>query len=331
VARNGRAVPAIAVLMAVGALSGARAIAHGDVRPRDDPAPLRLTLLGTGNPRPSIDRFGPSILVEARGRRILVDAGRGATVRLFQVGGREALAGIDIVLLTHLHSDHVVGLPDLWLTGWIFGRAAPLQVYGPPGTAAMMDHLERAFEFDIRTRRDLDERFPAAGVAVRATDAGPGVVVDQDGVRITAFAVDHGPVTPAYGYRIDCGGRSVVFSGDTRASETLIEQARGTDVLVHEVISPEAERRLAQVQDPAAIERIIAHHTTAAEAGRLFARVRPRLAVYSHIVPSPATARDLIAPTRQAYRGRLEVGHDLMTIAIGDRIEVGTHRITDDR
>lgn len=314
--RPGRAGLAAAVLVAstVGAQVGSGV----------DQAPFRLTLLGTGNPRPSIERFGPSILVEARGRRILIDAGRGATIRLVQAGGREALAGIDTVLFTHLHSDHVVGFPDLWLTGWIFGRAAPLRACGPPGTKAMLAHLESAFEFDIRTRRDLDERFPAAGVALQAEDVEPGMILDEDGLRIIAFAVDHAPVTPAYGYRIDCGGRSAVFSGDTRVSETLIDRARGTDVLVHEVISPEAERRLAQVRDPAAIERIIAHHTTAEEAGRLFARVQPRLAVFSHIVPSPATDRDLIAPARRAYKGRLLVGHDLMTITIGERIEVGT-------
>jgi ribonuclease Z len=322
---------AVAALIASGASSIARTFSAADAPPGGVPAPFRLTLLGTGNPRPSIDRFGPSILVEAQGRRILVDAGRGVTIRLFQAGGREALAGIDTVLLTHLHSDHVVGIPDLWLTGWIFGRAAPLRAYGPPGTAAMMAHLERAFEFDIRTRRDLDEGFPAAGAALRAEDVQPGVVVDEEGLRITAFAVDHAPVAPAYGYRIDCGGRSAVFSGDTRVSETLIDRARGADVLVHEVISPEAERRLAQVRDPAAIERIIAHHTTAEEAGRLFARVRPRLAVYSHIVPSPATDHDLIAPTRRAYKGRLLVGRDLMTITIGERIEVGTARPRGDR
>jgi ribonuclease Z len=322
---------AVAVLIASGASDIAPADIDAVAPSGGEPAPFRLTLLGTGNPRPSIERFGPSILVEARGRRILVDAGRGASIRLLQARGREALAGIDIVLFTHLHSDHVVGFPDLWLTGWIFGRAAPLVIYGPPGTAAMMANLERAFEFDIRTRRDLDERFPAAGVALRAEDVEPGVVVDEDGLRITAFAVDHAPVAPAYGYRIDCGGRSAVFSGDTRVSETLIERARGTDVLVHEVVSPEAERRLAQVRDPAAIERIIAHHTTAEEAGRLFARVRPRLAVYSHIVPSPATDRELIAPTRRAYKGQLEVGRDLMTITIGERIEVGTARPRGDR
>ncbi len=137
------------------------------------PPAIRVTLLGTGNPRPSMTRFGPSILVEAATNpptRILVDAGRGATQRLFSIGGRDLLSGLDLVLLTHLHSDHVVGLSDLWLTGWLFGRARPLPLKGPDGTAALMANLEKAFEFDVRTRRDLDERLPGPGAAVEAKE-----------------------------------------------------------------------------------------------------------------------------------------------------------------
>jgi ribonuclease Z len=282
---------------------------------------LRVTLLGTGNPRPSIDRFGPSILVEAGRERLLVDAGRGSTIRLFQLGSAPLLSGITAVLLTHLHSDHVVGLPDVWLTGWIFGRKTPLEIYGPAGTREVASGFERAFAFDVQMRRDVDEHLPAAGVELRPNEVQPGVVLERNGVRVLAFAVDHGPVIPALGYRIDYGGRSVVLSGDTRSSATLVDAARGTDVLVHEVLSPEVERRRGLV-DAAAMARIIAHHVTPEEAGKVFTAVSPRLAVYSHIVPSPATAADLVTPTRRTYKGRLEVGYDLMEIVIGDAITV---------
>jgi len=316
---SARGIAAFAVLLAALRLSAGPAPA-----PTPIPAPpaIRVTLLGTGNPRPSMTRFGPSILVEAGPARILVDAGRGATQQLFLLGGRDLLSGIDLVLLTHLHSDHVVGLPDLWLTGWLFGRARPFSLKGPEGTAALMAHLEKAFEFDVKTRRDLDERLPAAGAAIDTKDLPPETIVEISGVRITAFAVDHGPVKPAYGYRIDYAGKSVVLSGDTRYSENLIAHAKGCDVLVHEVVAPEVERRHAAVRDPAAIDRIIAHHTTPEDAGRVFSAVEPRLAVYSHIVPSPATEKDLVAPTRKTYSGPLAVGYDLMSISIGERITV---------
>ena len=284
---------------------------------------FRVTLLGTGNPRPSIDRFGPSTLVEAGSTRLLFDCGRGATQRLFQIDGAALLRDIDAVFLTHLHSDHVVGLPDLWLTGWLFGRAWPLSVTGPKGTTAMATNLTAAFAFDLRLRQEDDGR-PAEGARLKAKDALPGAVLLKDGLSVVAFAVDHGPVKPAFGYRIEFEGRTLVLSGDTRATDAVAAQAKGADVLIHEVVSPEAERRLAAVDDPRAVDRILARHATPEDCGRLFARARPRLAVYSHIAPSPATEDDLVPPTRKFYDGPLEVGHDLMTITIGEKIDVTT-------
>ncbi len=291
--------------------------------PAPPAAPLRITLLGTGTPRPSKARGGPAILVEAGSTKVLVDAGRGAAERLYGIGGRDLLAGVDVVLLTHLHSDHVVGLPDLWLTGWLFGRKAPLRLYGPPGTAALAANLEKAYVFDVETRRDKDERLPGAGAVIDAKDLGPEAVVELGGVKITAFVVDHGPVKPAYGYRIDYAEKSVVLSGDTRFSENLIAHAKGCDVLIHEVVATDVERRLSQMRDPALTQRIIDHHTTPEDAGRIFSAVKPRLAVYSHIVPPPTTAKDLEDPTRKTYSGPLVVGEDLMVINVGATIEVG--------
>jgi len=292
---------------------------------------LQVTLLGTGNPRPNLDRFGPSILVEAGPQKILVDAGRGSTQRLFQIAARDTLSTLDALFLTHLHSDHTVGLPDLWLTSWVFGRSKALAVIGPPGTAEMSGHLEQAYQWDI-AMRSKDEGFPLEGVRLAARDVQPGLAYDRDGLRVTAFAVEHGGViTPAYGYRVDYQGRSVVFSGDTKYFEPIVDHARGADVLVHEVIDPEVEARRAQVQGPRAIERVISHHTSPEQAGTIFSRVRPRLAVYSHIVPSPTTAEDLIGQTRRTYSGPLAVGYDLMTIVIGETIEVFPRRTLSDK
>jgi ribonuclease Z len=286
------------------------------------PTTLQITLLGTGNPRPSMDRWGPSILVEAGSQRLLIDAGRGNAQRLFDIGGRVAMVGIDAVFLTHLHSDHVVGLPDLWLTSWVFGRSTPLAVIGPAGTAEMTGHLQQAYSWDIETR-GKDEGFPPEGARLAGRNVQPGVVYERDGLKVTAFAVDHGGViAPAYGYRVDYRGRSVAFSGDTRYFEPLVDHAKGVDVLVHEVISPEVEERRAQVQGPRARERVISHHASPDQVGTIFSRVKPRLAVYSHIVPSPTTAEDLLAPTRTTYSGPLAVGFDLMTVVIGDTVEV---------
>ncbi len=151
---------------------------------------------------------------------------------------------------------------------------------------------------------------------------GPAIY-EAAGVTITAFEVDHGDgIVPAYGYRIDYGEHSAAFSGDMRYDERIVAHAKGVDLLVMEVISVEVELARAAVKSEAAIAKVISHHISPEQAGSLFARIKPRLAVYSHIVPSPAAAEDLIPPTRRAWAGPLAVGYDLMTIRIGETVEV---------
>jgi ribonuclease Z len=279
---------------------------------------IKVTLLGTGNPPPVMNRFGPSTLVEAGGQKFVFDAGRGALQRLRQIGIRWQDVGG--VFLTHLHSDHVVGFPDLWLTGWLVSRRdVPLQVWGPRGTKKMMSYLEQAFDYDIRIRPYGDQISPD-GAVLLAEDIGEGVIYEKEGVKITAFEVDHTPVKPAFGDRIDHAGRSVVLSGDTRISENLIRHSQGVDVLIHNVAAPETLQRAGL--SPERAQSIIVHHTTAEEAGQVFSRTKPKLAVYSHIVLPTATEQDLIPPTRKTYAGPLEVGEDLMVIEVGEKVEV---------
>ena len=279
---------------------------------------VKVTLLGTGCPPAVMNRFGPSILVEAGGQKFLFDAGRGALQRLNQVKVR--WQDVQGVFLTHLHSDHVVGFPDLWLTGWLTpGRDVPLQVWGPRGTKNMMSHLEQAYEYDIRIRL-YDDRASPDGVVILAEDIVEGFVYEKGGVKITAFEVDHTPVKPAFGYRIDYGGRSVVLSGDTRVSENLIRHAQGVDLLIHEVAASETFQRAGV--PPERAKSVVAHHVTPEQAGEVFSRTKPKLAVYSHIVLPTATEQDLIPPTRKTYAGPLEVGEDLMVIEVGEKIAV---------
>ena len=312
---------AVFVVMALPATKGVVDVAASSSQaPAYVPVPrgqLRVVLLGSAaGPLVNLQQYGASTLVEAGGVRLLFDCGRGATMRLAQMGISSGT--ISRLLLTHLHSDHVLQIPDLLLTGWLGtgrgdGRPGPLTVWGPEGTVAMMDHLQQAFAFDIRMRRDIDEKIPGEGIKVVSHDIGQGVVFDEQGVKVTAFLVDHGIVAPALGYRIDYGDHSVVLSGDTRVSENLITFAKGADVLVHEVVDPAVIR----ARSPNA-DAIIAHHTTAEEAGEIFTRVRPRLAVYSHAPNTEA----VIAQTRKTYSGPLQGPEDMLTIDIGETIEV---------
>lgn len=291
---------------------------------------IKVHLLGTGSPVPSIERFSMSTLVEAGGQRLLFDIGRGVTIRLWQL--QIPMGSIDAHFITHMHSDHIVGLPDLWLTGWLQSpyarRSKPMAVYGPQGTQAMMRNLRAAFAEDIRIRTE-DEHFPEAGIAADAHDIGPGVVYEKDGVVVRAFDVNHGEhIKPSYGYKITYRGRAVVLSGDTKYDPNVEREAAGVDLLVHEValITP---RLLASAPS---YKEVQDHHTSPEEAGRLFAGAKPRMAVYSHLVlpadpkagiPAP-TADDVVAATRKTYAGPLVVGSDLTTFTVTpDGVTVG--------
>jgi ribonuclease Z len=285
--------------------------------PRAQPNEIRVTLLGTaGGPPARPGTAGIATLVDAGGERFLFDAGRGLMQRLVEAG--YPMDAVTRVFLTHLHSDHIVDIPDLMLTPWSSPseRTSPLEVWGPEGTRRMMQHLEEAFAFDIEVRRDKDEKLSPEGIKVIARDITEGTVYDAGGVKVTAFLVDHGPVRPSYGFRVDYAGRSVAISGDTRPSDNLVSFCKGVDVLIHEAIDAEALRKL--VPGERLFKAIVAHHTTAEQAADVFTRVKPRLAVFSH---TPGTA-SIVERARRSYGGRVEMGRDLMVIDIGDQIRV---------
>jgi len=296
----------------------------GDSRQPD----IKVTLLGTSTPNPLPDRFGPSTLVEAGNERLLFDCGRGATIRLWQV--RVPLGTVKL-FLTHLHSDHTVGIPDLWLTGFLplpYGsRQEPLRVWGPKGTAEMVANLRKAYEADIRNRRATTSSRTALSerqVAIVGEDFAEGTVYENNGVRVSAFNVVHANLD-AYGFRVDYKGRSVVISGDMVSNENFIKHARGADVVIHEV----GVARPELLEDRPDLRHMLAtHHSSPEDAGRDFAQIKPKLAVYTHYsrlrsdtVP-PVEIPEIIARTRATYSGPLEAGEDLMSISIGDSVTV---------
>jgi ribonuclease Z len=285
---------------------------------------IYVRLLGTGGPSIGGPRAEAGLLVVAGTEILLFDCGNNIPDHLAQIG---RLAAVNKVFLTHLHSDHTEGLPVLWMNwnAWAGRGNTPLSVWGPgrgpdqpAGTADLTSQLANAWATDTHIRRDVVEHLPAGGIQIQTTEiGGDGVVYQNNGVTVTAFLVDHGPVKPAFGYRVDYQGHSVVFSGDTTASPNLVQHAKGADVLVHEVIvtAPGASAS----QSP-----IVAYHSTPEQAAATFSQANPRMAVYTHIVGDPGLGgQTLIARTRAAgYTGPLELGQDMYLVEIGDTIQV---------
>jgi ribonuclease Z len=287
---------------------------------------FKVTLLGTASPQARVNRFGPSTLVEVGGQVLLFDAGRGVPIRMGQI--KIPIGKIDVLFLTHFHSDHVSGIPDVWLSGWLgtpMGRRkTPFHVIGPTGARNLMTNLEKAYALDISIR-EADEKLPQQGVAIDVEEfAADGVVFERDGVKVTAFQVDHGDVIkPAYGYRVDYKGRSAVISGDTRYNANVIKYGTGVDLLIHEVALARPE-----LMSNLFAQAIIAHHTSPRDCGRVFTEAKPKLAAYTHLVflsneqVPEATLDDLVKQTRETYDGPLEVGEDLTSFEIGDTVTV---------
>ncbi len=294
-------------------LLGAACIGAQDPLRGQQPAPSGhdstvVVLLGTGNPRPEPDASGPATAIVVGSRVYLIDAGPGVERRL--AAAHLPVDGVTALFITHLHSDHTLGYPDLIFTSWVMGRKQPLAAYGPHGLRSMTDHLIAAWGEDIEVRTNgLEHRTPG-GYRVDVHEIRPGVVYDAGGVRVTAFQVEHGTWREAYGYRFDAPGRSVVISGDTKPSENLVRAAAGVDVLVHEVY-PADRTAPNPTESPTWPQYVRELHTSDVELGQLAARIQPKLLVLTHIIRRGATDEELLANVRKSFAGHAVVGRDL--------------------
>jgi len=282
---------------------------------------MKVTLLGTGTPILNIHRFGMSTLVEAGGQQLLFDAGRGVAIRLHQA--KVLLRDITALFITHLHSGHLTGLPDLYATAplAIGGRRdVPLEVWGPQGVAHVARGIELMFTENSRIRLKAKELVAeATTMSTHDLPAEGGMVYDKGGVKVTAFLVHHGDATPAYGYRIDEGEHAVVLSGDTTYAPNVIRHAQGVELLVHCVAI--GSQRL-EAAAPEFVQRYYEFLANPEMAGRILHEARPRLAVFSHIslysrgdIPRPSTD-ELTSRVRAVYDGPFIIGEDLMAFSV---------------
>ena len=273
----------------------------------------RLVMLGTGTPNADPLRMGPSLAIVVDGRAYLVDCGPGIVRRAAAAAelGVDALRvdNLDRVFLTHLHSDHTLGLPDLIFTPWVLERNHALQVFGPPGTRVLTDHLQSAWSADKAVRLYGLEPANQEGYKTLVTEIGPGVIYKDELVRVTAFPVSHGSWDYAFGYRFETPDRVIVISGDTAPSDELVRASRNCDILVHEVYSSVAFESLPEVWQA----YHSAFHTSTTELAELATKIQPKLLVLTHQLFWGRTEAELLSEFDGLYRGQVVSAHDLST------------------
>lgn len=269
-------------------------------------------MLGSGTPNPDPETSGPAVAVVVNGTAYLVDAGAGVMRRAEQArrGGVRALdpGRIRVVFLTHLHSDHTIGLADVIHTGWIRERKGPLQLYGPPGTSDMARHLTEAYRADIENRTTGLQPHSENGWMVDTHEVTGGVVYRDSNVTVTAYETPHANWKHALGYRFDTRDRSIVISGDTHPSEAVVRACNGCDVLVHEAYATKGFL----VRTPDWQKYHADAHTSGTELAGLATRAQPRLLVLYHVMLwGDASEEDLLAEVRKGFAGKVVVGKDL--------------------
>ena len=278
----------------------------------------RVVMLGTGTPRPDPDRAGPATAIIVNDTPYLIDFGTGVIRRATAAYGKGVKAlgyggvNIETVFLTHLHSDHTVGYPDLIFTPWTMGRHEPLVVYGPKGIKAMTEHVLKAWQIDIETRIDGVDPKNSTGCKASAREIVPGVIYQDRNVTVTAFPAQHATVD-SFGYRFDTLGRTIVISGDTSPTQALLDHSRGCDVLVHEVYSMADFRR----DSPQFQEFRRRYHTSSLELAEIANAVQPGVLVLYHRgnrAGGPVTPQMddiLLAEIRETYAGEVVAARDL--------------------
>ena len=279
---------------------------------------LRVVILGSGTPRLDIDRFSQSILVEAGDERLLFDTGRGTAIRLSQMNVN--LSSVNNIFFTHLHSDHIVGFPDVLMTGWVYQREKTLNIFGPSGTKNFVDNIKDAFNEDIKIRLEKPEELKMPGLKTYVKEISDGLVYKSKNVEVHAINVDHGGgVEHAYGYKINYKDKSVVISGDTNYSEELVNAANDVDILIHEIAAAPSSL----INKSEKVRGIMNYHTTPEELTKIINQTKAKFTVLNHVLLLGGITEDRVLKlikTNLDKDAEVMFGYDLLAIELTDRI-----------
>jgi ribonuclease Z len=277
---------------------------------------MLVTLLGTGCPQVHPHRFGPASLVQLGEASFLVDCGSGVTQRM--AAARVSGARLDALLLTHLHSDHLVDLYQLVISSWHQGRERPQRIFGPAGTRAFAEATMEVWRKERELRIAWECRPSTAGLELEVTEFEEGVIWDTDALRISAFAVDHRPVEPAFGFLFETAQVRVAFSGDTTVCDRLIEAAKDVDLLVHECFIHHEMAR-GRMRSEQGLANVAAYHTLSSEVGKVAARASAGLLLLNHLVPVEFDRDALLREVCADFKGPVVIGEDLLGVDVPRR------------
>jgi len=279
----------------------------------------KVIMLGTGTPRPDPNRSGPATAIVVNDTPYLIDFGTGVIRRATAAHEKGVTAlgcgGVNIktAFLTHMHSDHTIGYPDLIFTPWVMGRQEPLEVYGPKGIKAMTENILKAWQVDIDGRTNGLNRHNSTGYKVNAHEIAPGVVYKDRNVTVTAFPARHEEMVDSFSYRFDTSDRAIVISGDTTPTRALIEHSRGCDILIHEAYSMASYQKVS----PRSQEFRRCHHTSSIELAEIANTVKPGLLIIYHRSNSGGGSSSadqeevLLEEVKREYKGHVVAAHDL--------------------
>jgi len=274
----------------------------------------KVVLLGTGNPNPDPEHSGCSVAIVVNEIPYIIDFGPGVIRQAAALSPRYggSIEGLNVknikrAFLTHLHSDHTTGYPDLILTPWVMGRNEPLEVYGPEGIEEMTDNILSAYREDIKYRLYGLEPANNKGWRVNAKTIAEGIIYEDENVKVEAFPVEHGSWPNAFGYRFTTPDKVIVISGDTTPCENIIKYSEGADILLHEVYYKKSFDEKNEFWKTYHLK----NHTSTFELGEIAAKSKPGLVIMYHILFWGATEEQLLEEIAKTYDGKVVVGSDL--------------------
>tara|TARA_B100001113_G_scaffold72365_1_gene56017 strand:+ start:2536 stop:3450 length:915 start_codon:yes stop_codon:yes gene_type:complete len=278
---------------------------------------IKITILGSGTPRVNFDRFSQSILVEHKEDKFLFDTGRGALLRLHQ--SRILPNEISNIFFTHLHSDHILGFADILMTGWVYHRNSPLNIFGPKGTKNFVHSTLQSYKEDVRVRSSEPEKLDKKYLKSNITIINDGFKFEKNGLTIEAFSVEHEPFTHAFGFKIFNNKFCMIISGDTTYTDNIIKKAKNCDILIHE-IAHASEHTLEKF--PKA-KGVISYHTNINQISKIINQVKPKLTVLNHVLLLDGSSdEEILKKIKKNTNYDVLIAKDLMTIDLKEEIYI---------